>query len=101
VGIVGDAPFGRYASIPYIADFSADQARFASWDSRCGDVEDLSFDPEDVIYAESDLSRDVYGVLRGGCSWADQIRTVERLSHHAGPAVLVHQPTDSILDLST
>jgi DNA adenine methylase len=91
-----NVPFGRYATIPYLRDFSAYRDALAGWTFTSGDVEDVPFSRSDFVYADPPYDVPFRQYARGGFSWDDQERTATRLAKHRGPVVLVNQATPRI-----
>lgn len=94
-----NVPFGRYARIGYVRDFTPYRAVLRAWEFRSGDFARLRLDPEDFVYADPPYDVPFTAYSRGGFGWADQVRTVRRLARHPGPVVLVNQATDRIVSL--
>ena len=91
-----NVPFGRYAKIPYIRDFSAHQHALAGWTFTTGDVADVPLSRGDFVYADPPYDVPFRQYARGGFSWEDQERTAELLARHRGPVVLVNQATPRV-----
>jgi DNA adenine methylase len=91
-----NVPFGRYAAINYVRDFSDYRRRLRGWTFKCGDVEDVPFERGDFVYADPPYDVPFTAYSRGGFSWDDQERTALMVSKHRGPAVLVNQATPRI-----
>jgi DNA adenine methylase len=94
-----NVPFGQYASVRYVRDFSAYRTRFARWTFSAVDIERLQFDPDDFVYADPPYDVQFTQYARNGFSWADQERTAALLAKHPGPVVLVNQATRRIQEL--
>jgi DNA adenine methylase len=94
-----NVPFGRYASIRYVRDFSAYRETFRQWQFTVGDFAAVALQRDDFVYADPPYDVDFRNYAQGGFSWADQVRTAERLAEHAGPVVLVNQATPRIVRL--
>lgn len=91
-----NVPFGRYARIPYVRDFSSYLAPFKGWTFQTGDLETVRLERDDFVYADPPYDVTFTQYSRGGFSWADQERTAGWLAKHQGPVVLVNQATDRI-----
>lgn len=91
-----NVPFGRYASIGYVKDFSAYQSVFADWTFTVGDIEAVPLKRGDFVYADPPYDVDFTQYSKGGFSWDDQKRTATVLSKHRGPVVLVNQATKRV-----
>jgi DNA adenine methylase len=94
-----NVPFGRYATINYVTDFTAYRDAFAAWAFTSGDIESVVLDRDDFVYADPPYDVDFTQYSRGGFSWEDQERTAARLATHQGPVVLVNQATARVEDL--
>jgi DNA adenine methylase len=94
-----NVPFGKHKSIPYAQDFSMFQAALQDWTFTCGDLNQLSIDPGNFIYADPPYDVEFTTYSAGGFSWDDQVRTAEWLAAHAGPVVLSNQATKRIVKL--
>jgi DNA adenine methylase len=94
-----NVPFGRYARIRYVTDFSAYRDVLADWSFVTGDFERIPLDRSDFVYADPPYDVQFTHYATGGFSWDDQIRTAEWLSKHHGPVVLVNQATDRVCRL--
>jgi DNA adenine methylase len=91
-----NVPFGRYATIGYLTDFSEYQDAFADWTFTCGDVEEVRLERGDFVYADPPYDVDFTHYSKGGFSWDDQERTAALLAKHRGPVVLVNQATERV-----
>ena len=91
-----NVPFGRYARINYLANFSEYREAFAGWSFTAGDVEDVPLERGDFVYADPPYDVEFTQYSRGGFSWEDQERTAAWLAAHRGPGILVNQATDRI-----
>jgi DNA adenine methylase len=91
-----NVPFGRYARIGYIRDFTAYRDVFAEWTFTRTDVEVVPLDRGDFVYADPPYDVEFTQYAKDGFSWEDQQRTAEHLAKHRGPVVLVNQATDRI-----
>ena len=92
-------PFGQHQSISYAADFSQFKRVFESWTFTSDDIESLSVEPGDFIYADPPYDVEFTTYSAGGFSWDDQVRTAEWLAKHTGPVVLSNQATTRIVKL--
>jgi DNA adenine methylase len=91
-----NVPFGRYARIGYVSDFSAYRETFAGWTFTTGDVEAVPLERGDFVYADPPYDVEFTQYAKGGFSWDDQERTAAWLAKHRGPVVLVNQATDRV-----
>ena len=94
-----NVPFGRYARIGYTRDFTPYREVFADWAFTNGDVEAVSLERGDFVYADPPYDVEFTQYAQGGFSWDDQQRTAEWLAKHRGPVVLVNQATPRIEQL--
>ena len=94
-----NVPFGRYANIRYVTDFSEYQPLFSSWKFTVGDFAGLRIAPGDFVYADPPYDVEFTKYSKEGFSWRDQVRAAEWCAAHAGPVVLVNQATDRICRL--
>lgn len=91
-----NVPFGRYASIGYVSDFSDYRSTFAGWTFSVGDVESVPVERGDFIYADPPYDVEFTQYSKGGFTWEDQERTAAWLAKHRGPVVLVNQATERV-----
>ncbi len=91
-----NVPFGRYARIRYMRDFSAYRDAFADWSFTSGDLEQVPLRRSDFVYADPPYDVEFTQYSKGGFSWEDQERTAAWLAKHRGPVVLVNQATARI-----
>jgi DNA adenine methylase len=94
-----NVPFGRHNSITYARDFSEFQPALKNWVFSCVDLNALSIEPADFIYADPPYDVEFTTYSTGGFSWDDQVRTAEWLAAHPGPVVLSNQATTRIVEL--
>jgi DNA adenine methylase len=94
-----NVPFGRHNSIAYAADFSKFTQVFENWLFTNQDIDALSVEPEDFVYADPPYDVEFTTYSAGGFSWEDQVRTAEWLAAHAGPVVLSNQATARVVEL--
>jgi DNA adenine methylase len=94
-----NVPFGRHNSITYARDFSEFQPALKDWVFSCVDLNALTIEPEDFIYADPPYDVEFTTYSTGGFSWDDQVRTAEWLAAHPGPVVLSNQATTRIVEL--
>lgn len=94
-----NVPFGSYARIHYVRDFTRYRPAFRGWSFASGDFESLRLQPADFIYADPpyDVPFTQYATRR--FSWNDQVRAAEWLATHPGPVVLANQATPRIVSL--
>lgn len=96
-----NVPFGRYSKVTYKEDFSDYTAALAGYQLARDDFEDLSLEPDDVIYADPPYDVEFVQYSQNGFSWDEQVRLGEWLAHHPGPVILSNQATERIVDLYT
>lgn len=94
-----NVPFGSHKSITYSTDFSALQEAFKGWTFTNTDIAELPIEPEDFVYADPPYDVEFRSYSAGGFTWADQVRTADRLAAHPGPVVLSNQATPRIVEL--
>ena len=94
-----NVPFGKHKSIAYAQDFSGFKPVLKNWKFTCGDLDALSIEPGDFIYADPPYDVEFTTYSAGGFSWDDQVRTAEWLAAHRGPVVLSNQATPRIVKL--
>ena len=91
-----NVPFGRYARIGYVRDFTPYRDVFADWTFTSMDVEAVPLDRNDFVYADPPYDVEFTHYAKDGFAWADQERTAEWLAKHRGPVVLVNQATNRV-----
>jgi DNA adenine methylase len=91
-----NVPFGRYARIGYVRDFAAYRAALEEWTFTTGDVESVTVEGSDFVYADPPYDVEFTQYSQGGFTWEDQERTALWLVKHRGPVVLVNQATGRI-----
>jgi DNA adenine methylase len=91
-----NVPFGRYARIRYIRDFTSYQRTFAGWTIGCGDFEAIPKEPGDFVYADPPYDVEFTQYSSGGFPWEEQVRVAQWLSRHPGPVILVNQGTERV-----
>jgi DNA adenine methylase len=94
-----NVPFGRYKTVNYATDLSGYRKLFRGWSFTNKDLEQLSIDRDDFIYADPPYDVEFTTYSAGGFSWNDQMRTAELLAKHRGPVLLSNQATKRIVDL--
>ena len=94
-----NVPFGRYKTVNYATDLSGYRKLFRGWSFWNKDLEQLSIDRDDFIYADPPYDVEFTSYSAGGFSWDDQVRTAELLAKHRGPVLLSNQSTKRIVDL--
>ena len=94
-----NVPFGQHKSITYATDFSNFPVLLQNWTFTNSDIESLTVDSEDFIYADPPYDVEFTTYSAGGFSWEDQVRTAEWLAAHPGPVVLSNQATPRIVQL--
>lgn len=94
-----NVPFGRYTTINYRQDFHSYRSLFRTWSFTSEDLESVSLDPDDFVYADPPYDVEFTTYSAGGFSWEDQVRAAEWLAAHRGPVVLSNQATPRIVKL--
>jgi DNA adenine methylase len=94
-----NVPFGRYKTVNYATDLRGYRKLFRGWSFTNKDLEQLSIDRDDFIYADPPYDVEFTTYSAGGFSWNDQVRTAELLAEHRGPVLLSNQATKRIVDL--
>jgi DNA adenine methylase len=94
-----NVPFGSYARIAYVHDFSAYRPVFSRWEFASLDFEALRLEPGDFVYADPPYDVPFTQYARGRFSWDDQVRAAEWLARHPGPVVLSNQATPRVVAL--
>jgi DNA adenine methylase len=94
-----NVPFGRYARIHYVRDFSEYREALSGWTFTNVDVESVPLDPCDFVYADPPYDVEFTQYAREPFTWDDQVRTARWLSRHTGPVVLVNQATERVEEL--
>jgi DNA adenine methylase len=94
-----NVPFGRYARISYVREFSAYRDTFAAWTFVSRDMESVALEPGDFVYADPPYDVDFRSYAKDGFDWEHQERTAVWLARHRGPCVLMNQATRRILEL--
>jgi DNA adenine methylase len=91
-----NVPFGRYARLAYVRDFSSYTPVFSRWEFSSLDFEDLRLMPDDFVYADPPYDVPFTQYARAKFSWDDQVRAAEWLARHDGPVVLSNQATPRV-----
>ena len=94
-----NVPFGRHKTINYRQDFQSYRSLFRTWSFTSGDLESVSLESGDFVYADPPYDVEFTSYSAGGFSWNDQVRTAEWLANHSGPVVLSNQATPRIVRL--
>jgi DNA adenine methylase len=94
-----NVPFGSYARIAYVRDFSAYRPVLSRWEFSSLDFEALRLTPGDFVYADPPYDVPFTQYARGRFSWDDQVRAAEWLARHPGPVVLSNQATPRVVAL--
>ncbi len=94
-----NVPFGRYATVTYVRDFTPWREVMRDWTFVSGDFERLALEPDDFVYADPPYDVQFTQYAREKFTWDDQVRTATWLSRHPGPVVLVNQATRRIREL--
>ena len=92
-------PFGTYARIAYVRDFSSYKPVFSRWEFSSLDFEALRLKPGDFVYADPPYDVPFTQYARKQFSWDDQVRAAEWLARHKGPVVLSNQATPRVIAL--
>lgn len=96
-----NVPFGKYKTITYRTEFSAEAEVLAAWEFACGPFQVLRVSPDDFIYIDPPYDVEFTTYSQGGFTWNDQVRTVEWAAAHPGPVILSNQATPRIVELYT
>ena len=91
-----NVPFGQYKQITYERDFSPYKHALKRWNFTNVDVEWVSVERGDFVYADPPYDVEFTQYAKDGFTWADQERTAAWLAQHSGPVVLVNQATRRI-----
>ncbi len=94
-----NVPFGQYAQIRYVRDFTPYRDVFAEWTFTSGDLTSVPLAADDFVYADPPYDVEFTHYAKDRFTWADQVRTAEWLAAHRGPVVLVNQATGRIEEL--
>jgi DNA adenine methylase len=94
-----NVPFGRYARIAYVRDFSAYRQVFSRWEFSSVDFESLRLKTGDFVYADPPYDVPFTQYARARFSWDDQVRAAEWLARHPGPVALSNQATPRVVAL--
>jgi DNA adenine methylase len=94
-----NVPFGRYAAINYLNDFSEYAPICRDWHFSSGDFESMDIQADDFVYADPPYDVEFTGYAKEGFSWEDQERLAIWLSQHPGPVILSNQATKRIVKL--
>jgi DNA adenine methylase len=94
-----NVPFGSYARIAYVRDFSSYKPVFSRWAFSSLDFEVLQLKPGDFVYADPPYDVPFTQYARKQFSWDDQVRAAEWLARHTGPVVLSNQATPRVVAL--
>lgn len=94
-----NVPFGRYRTIPYVADLGGYREVLGAWTFTCAEFDALPIEADDFIYADPPYDVEFRQYAPRGFTWDDQVRTAAFLAEHAGPVVLANQATPRILAL--
>lgn len=94
-----NVPFGRHKTINYLQDFDRYRSLLRRWSFSSGDMNSVSLNPGDFVYADPPYDVEFTTYSAGGFSWDDQVRTAEWLAQHDGPVVLSNQATKRIVKL--
>jgi DNA adenine methylase len=96
-----NVPFGRYARINYLDDFSKYAAVMQNWHLSNSDFAQLNVGANDFIYADPPYDVEFTQYAKEGFVWQDQLRLAQWLASHRGPVVVSNQATERIISLYT
>jgi DNA adenine methylase len=94
-----NVPFGRYARIAYVRDFTTYRRVFAGWELMSADFETLTLKPDDFVYADPPYDVPFTQYAQRAFSWEDQVRAAQWLARHKGPVALANQATPRVVAL--
>jgi len=94
-----NVPFGAYARIHYVRDFTRYAPQFANWEFVSSDFESLPLTPQDFVYADPPYDVEFTQYSKEAFGWDEQVRAAEWLARHKGPVILSNQATKRILEL--
>jgi DNA adenine methylase len=94
-----NVPFGRYAAINYLNDFTEYKPVCRDWQFSSGDFESMDIQLDDFVYADPPYDVEFTGYAKEGFCWEDQERLAIWLSQHPGPVILSNQATKRIVKL--
>ena len=94
-----NVPFGSYARINYVRDFTAYAPLLQRWEFRSEDFERLPLKRGDFVYADPPYDVPFTSYSKESFGWHDQVRVARWLAGHSGPVVLVNQATDRVVRL--
>jgi DNA adenine methylase len=94
-----NVPFGRYARLYYVRDFTPYREVLGDWSFVHGDFEVLALEPDDFVYADPPYDVQFVDYAKDGFSWDDQVRLAHWLARHPGPVVASNQATSRVLEL--
>lgn len=94
-----NVPFGSYARIAYVRDFTKYRPVFRGWELMSADFEAIALREDDFIYADPPYDVPFTQYARRAFTWDDQVRAAEWLARHKGPVVLANQATPRVVSL--
>lgn len=94
-----NVPFGRYASITYVRDFTAYREVLRDWEFTTGPFEQTHLPSGAFVYADPPYDVEFTQYSKEPFGWGEQERLAEWLADHDGPVVLSNQATDRIVAL--
>jgi DNA adenine methylase len=94
-----NVPFGSYARINYLDDFSKYVAVMKNWHLSNSDFAQLNVGVSDFIYADPPYDVEFTQYAKESFLWQDQIRLAQWLAAHDGPVVVSNQATERIISL--
>lgn len=89
----------RHKNITYVEDFRHYSPAMALWQLQSTDFEQVRFYPGDFVYVDPPYDGTEFTGYFGAFTWEDQVRLVEWLKRHEGPAVATNRATDRILEM--
>jgi DNA adenine methylase len=94
-----NVPFGSYARIAYVRDFTPYRSVFSRWEFSSVDFAALALRPDDFVYADPPYDVPFTQYASARFRWEDQVRSAEWLARHPGPVVLSNQATPRVVSL--
>lgn len=94
-----NVPFGSYATINYVRDFSAYRDVLKKWKFACADFEKLPVTARDFVYADPPYDVPFTKYAARDFTWIDQVRLAKWLRKHRGPVVASNQESVRVREL--
>lgn len=91
--------FGKYKTINYRQDFTAEAAVLNGWSLACGPYDALCIADDDFLYLDPPYDVEFTTYSQGGFTWQDQVKTATWAADHRGPVLLSNQATPRIVEL--